>query len=162
MEVYQGDFNFLAVCFDKKDRDAAEALIDDLHNNHLRTWSSERGCDLTQKDDAERFAACRTVLILISDDMLASNDCTALVRAAMEQDKALVLLMLNNANLVGRDELNAMLNRSVRMIDYAPENVDACINELIALDCVYDCLMLANEAPNLKKTGFWDILTREL
>lgn len=162
MEVYQGKFDFIAVCFDKKDRDAAEILIDDLQNNHLRTWSSERGCDLTQAEDADRFAACRTVIILISKDMLASDDCAALIRAAVEQDKALVLLLIDHANLVGRDDLNAMLNRSVRMIDYAPESVDDCINELTGLDCVYDCLMLANETPDMKKTSIWDILNCEL
>ena len=66
------------------------------------------------------------------------------------------------ADLVGRDDLNALLNRSARMIDYAPDNDADCMAELLGLECIQDCAMPEGEEPDLKKTGIWDILNREI
>lgn len=162
MEVYQGKSDFIVVCFDKDDRNTAEELIGKLNESRLRTWSSERGCNITKKDDAARFAECRTVLILISKDMLEADNCAALLRAAAEQDKALVLLFLGGANFVGRDDLNALLSRSVRMMSYDPANIPDCIGQLNEFECISDCKMAENETPDLKKTGIWDFLNRDL
>ncbi len=162
MEVYQGKLDFIAVCFAKDDRSTAEALIEKLYAKRLRVWSSERGCNVKKKDDAARFAQCRTALILISKDWLESETCAAQLRAAAEQEKAIVLLFLGGADLVGRDDLNALLSRSVSMIDYAPDNDADCMAELLGLECIQDCAMPEGEEPDLKKTGIWDILNREI
>ena len=162
MEVYQGKSDFIAVCFAKDDRSTAESLIEKLLEKRLRVWSSERGCNVKKKDDAARFAECRTALLLISKDWLESETCAMQLRAAAEQEKALVLLFLNGANLVGKDNLNAMISRSARMIDYAPDDDAAWMEELLELECIRDCMMTDDEEPDLKKTGLWDILNREI
>ena len=162
MEVYQGKLDFIAVCFAKDDRSTAEALIEKLNSKRLRVWSSERGCNVKKKDDAARFAECRTALILISKDWLGSETCAAQLRAASEQEKAIVLLFLGGADLVGRDDLNALLSRSVCMLDYAPANDADSTEDLLGLECIRDCAMQENEEPDLKKTGIWDILNREI
>ena len=162
MEVYQGKSDFIAVCFAKNDRSTAESLIEKLQEKRLRVWSSERGCNVKKKDDAARFAECCTALLLISKDWLESETCAMQLRAAAEQEKALVLLFLNGANLVGKDNLNAMISRSTRMIDYVPDDDAAWMEELLELECIRDCMMTADEEPDLKKTGLWDILNREI
>ncbi len=80
----------------------------------------------------------------------------------VKKEKAVVLLFLGGADLVGRDDLNAMVSRSVRMIDYAPDNDADCMAELLGLECIQDCAMPESEEPDLKKTGIWDILNREI
>lgn len=164
MVVYQGKSDFIAVCFDKADRDAAEMLIAKLGERRFRVWSNERGCNLTKKDDLTRFAECRTALILISKDMLESDSCAMLLRAAAQLDKALVLLFIDGTNLVGRDDLTALLSRSAYMIDFASADpsMDICLEDVLALECVCDCMMAEDEKPDLKKTGIWDILNREI
>lgn len=162
MEVYQGKSDFIAVCFAKEDRSTAEALIAKLQEECLRVWSSERGCNVKKKDDAARFAECRTALILISKDWLESETCAMQLRAAAEQDKAYVLLFLGGTNLMGKEDLRMLLSRSARMIDYAPDDASACTEELLGLECITDCRMAEGEAPDLKKTGLWDILNREI
>ena len=162
MEVYQGKAEFLALCFAKENRSTADALIARLHEKRLRVWSSDRGCNVKKKDDAARFAESRTVLILISKEWLESESCIMQVRAAAEQDKALVLLFLEGADLMGKDDIRLLLSRSVRMIDYNPADDAECMEELLGLDCVRDCAMAEGEAPDLKKTGIWDFLNREL
>ena len=162
MEVYQGKSDFIALCFAKEDRSTAEALIAKLLEKRLRVWSSERGCNVKKKDDAARFGECRTALLLISKDWLESESCAMQLRAAAEQEKALVLLFMGGANFVGKDDLNALVSRSARMIDYAPEDDAECMEELLELECIRDCMMAENEEPDLKKTGLWDILNREI
>ena len=73
-----------------------------------------------------------------------------------------MLLFLDGANLVGTDDLNALISRSARMIDYNPADDAECMEELFALECIQDCMMAEGEEPDLKKTGLWDILNREI
>lgn len=162
MEVYQGKSDFIAVCFAKDNRSTAETLIEKMQAQRLRVWSSERGCNVKKKDDAARFAECRTAVILISKDWLKSETYAMQLRAAAEQEKALVLLFLEGANLVGKEDLRMLLSRAVRMIDYAPEEDAVCMEELLGLECITDCRMAEDEEPDLKKSGIWDILNREL
>ncbi len=162
MEVYQGKSDFIAVCFAKDDRSTAEALITKLNGKRLRVWSSERGCNVKKKDDAARFSECRTALILISRQWLESENSAAQLRAAAEQEKALVLLFSDGSNLVGKDDLNALISRSARMIDYNPADDAECMEELFSLECIQDCMMAEGEEPDLKKNGLWDILNREI
>ena len=126
MEVYQGKLDYIALCFAKEDRSTAEALIAKLLEKRLRVWSSERGCNVKKKDDAARFGECRTALLLISKDWLESESCAMQLRAAAEQEKALVLLFMGGANFVGKADLNALISRSARMIDYDPADDAAC------------------------------------
>ena len=46
------------------------------------------------------------------------------------------------------------------MRTYADEG--PLMEELLSLECIQDCMMAEGEEPDLKKTGLWDILNREI
>ncbi len=163
MEVYQGTSDFVAVCYAKEDRAAAEQLVDRLNAQRIRVWTNERGCNMKKKDDLSRFAACRTACILISKAWLAKDAFALQLEAAAKLEKQTVLLFLEGADLARNEKLGALLNRSMHMLDYVPEDETAFQEELLSLECMQDCRIADDEEPDTKQlSGLWEILNREL
>ena len=160
MATYQGNADFIAVCFDPDDREIAEQIIARLDAGHLRVWSGSRGCNIQKKNDAARLAACRTALIIISQNWLADGKCTPQLRFAAEHELQTVLLFTDDADLSTNEELRLLLSRSVRMLDYRAESAEECFAELLSLECVQDCKMRDGEQPDEEKPGLFGFLKR--
>ena len=159
MESYQGKNDFIALCYDNDDRAAAERIAEALNALRVRVWSNYRGCVLRKSSDAERFAVCRTVCILISAKWIKGKNNTDQLKGAVLMDKQTVLLFLDDTDLSANEETAALLNRSMRMIDCDPENPDECMQELLSMECVTDCIMAEDEEPDTKTTSLLDIFS---
>ena len=105
------------------------------------------------------FAVCRTVCILISAKWLKGKNNTDQLKGAVLMDKQTVLLFLDDTDLSANEETAALLNRSMRMIDCDPENPDECMQELLSMECVTDCIMAEDEEPDTKTTSLLDIFS---
>ena len=155
MESYQGTADYIALCYAAADRSAAEQLTAALQEQRLRVWVNNRGCAVAKQKDLAKLAASCTVVILISREWLGFEKCADQLRKAAELDKPLVLLFTEGADLTGRDDLNAVLSRSVRMLDYDPAKPAECISEMMQLDIVTDCRLADGEQPDNKRVGIF-------
>ena len=155
MKSYQGSREYIAFCYSVKDRNAAETIAAKLNDERIRVWSTQRGCCVKRRDELERLAEARTVLILVSKNWLADETCKMQVRAATELGKQLVMLFLNGVDLMQHEDVRMMLGRDVRMIDYLPESAWVCWKELMELEAVTDCKMDLDEKPDTKRTGWF-------
>ena len=149
MKAYQGNADYIAVCFSRSDQETALALTEQLSAAGLRVWYHERGCRLTKKSERERFAQSRTVLILVSAAWLSDKLCTAQLAAACELEKQHVLVFLDSSDLAGNEQLTPYLGRSVRMLDHGAETV----SELMQLECITDCKADPGEADSDSGSG---------
>lgn len=154
MDAYQGNSDYIALCFSPKNRETAEKIYDQLAEARLRVWSSRRGCSPAKESDAARLAACCTALILVSAEWNADEKCTAQLRKAAEAERQIVLLFLDDTDLAQNEKLNLLLSRSTRMLDYDSGQPAGFMEELLSLMCIQDCKMAENEEPDTKKVGF--------
>lgn len=155
MESYQGTADYIALCFAPADKDTAEQITAALQEQRLRVWVNSRGCNPAKQKDLARLAACRTAVILISKEWLNTETCAEQLKQAAALDKQTVLLFTDGADLVGRDDLNAVISRSVRMLDYSPDAPAECIDEMTALECILDCKLADGEEPDNRKVGIF-------
>lgn len=162
MEVYKGKSDFIALCYAQQNRDAAEQIVDRLNQDRFRVWTNDRGCNPKKKADAVRLAESRVAVILISKDWIAEEKYTNQLRGAAHIQKQLVLLFLDDTDMSKHEELNLLLNRSVRMMDFKPDAPEDCFSELLALDCITDCKMADDEEPDTEKTGIIGFLSRDI
>ena len=159
MEAYQGSRDYIALCFSPENRQTAEEIYDRLAAEKLRIWTSRRGCRPDKESDAARLSGCCTALILISAEWLGNAKYTAQLQKAAEAERQIVLLFLDDTDLSTHEELNLLLSRSTRMLDYNAENAAECMDELLSLMCVQDCRMDDGEEPDTKKIGLLGILS---
>ena len=162
MEVYKGKEDFLALCYAQQNRDAAEQIVERLNEERYRVWTNDRGVNPKKKSDATRLAECRAVVILISKDWTEDEKYTNQLRGASLIQKQTVLLFLDDTDLSMHEELNLLLNRSVRMFDYKKDKPEEGFSELLSLDCVQDCKMKDDEEPDTEKTGLIGFLSRDI
>ena len=162
MEVYKGKSDFLALCYAQQNRDTAEQIVERLNEERFRVWTNDRGCNPKKKADAVRLAESRTVVILISKDWLSDEKYTNQLRGAAHIQKQLVLLFLDDTDLSKNEELNLLLNRSVRMLDYKDIEPSECFEKLFALECIQDCKMADDEEAETEKTGLMGLLSRDI
>ena len=159
MEVYKGKSDFIALCYAQQNRDAAEQIVDKLNQERFRVWTNDRGCNPKKKADAVRLAESRVAVILISKDWIADEKYTNQLRGAAHIQKQLVLLFLDDTDMSKHEELNMLLNRSVRMMDFKPDAPEDCFSVLMTLDCITDCKMADDEEPDPEKTGIIGFLS---
>ena len=155
MKSYQGKREFIALCYCVKNRNAAESIAEQLGNERIRVWSTSHGCCVKKRDELERLAEARTVIILVTRDWLRDDTCKMQLRAAAELDKQLVMLFKDHTDLMQHEDLRMMLPRSVTMLDYMPESAWVTMQELFNLECITDCRMDLDEVPDTKKTGLF-------
>ena len=154
MEYYQGDKDYLALCFAKENRKTAEKIAECLTENGVRVWSSENGCELTQDKEAARLEKCRAAVIVISKEWTADALCRMQLQAAAALELDTVLIFTDETDLSGDGDLSALLSRSVRMLDYSPKAQKDFLETVMPLLCVRDCLMDEEEQPKKKKGLF--------
>lgn len=159
MESYQGKKDYIALCYDNDDRAAAEKIAEAFNALRIRVWSNYRGCVIRKGNDAERMAFSRTVCILISKKWLKGRHNTDQLKAAGLMEKQTVLLFLDDTDLSTDEEVSAMLNRSMRMIDCRIDNLEDCMQELLSMECITDCIMPEDEEPDTKTTSLLDIFS---
>ena len=162
MEVYKGKSDFIALCFAQQNRDTAEKIVERLHKDRFRVWTNDRGCNPKKKTDAVRLAESRAAVILVSKDWIGDEKYTNQLRGAAHIQKQLVLIFLDDTDLSKHEELNLLLNRSVRMFDYKENEPEACFEELLALECIQDCKMKDDEEADTEKTGLIGFLSRDI
>ena len=155
MDYYQGDLDYLALCYSVKDRKPAEQIARLLQERRIRVWSSDKGCCLKQDADAARFQKCRAAVILISADWAADTLCRIQMQAAAALELDTVLVFLDETDLSTDEQLSVLLRRSMRMTDYRAKEKDAFLEAFMPLLCVRDCLMAENEQPEKKKSGLF-------
>lgn len=157
MQYYQGDRDYLALCFSKSDRKSAEKLASCLQQQRVRIWSSSRGCALNHDEDGAYFQQSRAAVILISAAWCEEPLCRAQLQIAAKLEKDMVLVFLDQTDLSADAVLAPLLSRSVRMVDYnAAAEQDFC-DAMLSLLCVRDCIMDADEQPE-KKSGLFGFL----
>jgi len=155
MEYYQGDKDYLALCFAKSDRKTAEQILECLQKQRVRVWTSSRGCNLQKDADAARFQKCRAAVILVSAAWSAEELCRAQLYIASKLELDTVLVFLDETDLSTDEQLAALLSRSVRMVDYRAAAQEEFLETMMPLLCVRDCIMEADEQPETKKTGLF-------
>lgn len=154
MEAYQGTNSYIAFCFAPESREAAEPVIAKMQQARLRVWTSKRGCGFEKETDCQRFGACRTAVILVTPEWLSSPAAEAHLKGAAALEKPLVMLFAPQTDLTAYPHLQALLSRSVRMIDWNETAPEECITELLTLENITDCTMEDGEEPEMKKLGF--------
>lgn len=162
MEVYKGKSDFIALCYAQQNRSAAEAIVDRLNSERYRVWTNDRGCNPRKKTDATRLAESRVAVILVSKDWISEAKYTDQLRGAAHINKQLVLLFLDDTDMSKHEELNLLLNRSVRMFDYKEDAPEEGFAELLSLECIQDCKMPDGEEPDTEKTGIMGFLSRDI
>ena len=155
MKSYQGNDAYIALCFSTENRNAAEQIAAALNAERFRVWGCKKGCRIREPEELGRFASAYTVMILISKEWLADDDCILQLQGAAKLEKPTVLLFLDGADLTGNPAIQAVVNRSMRMIDFDPQHTEECMAELRDLTCITDCQMAPDEKPNVKKTGLF-------
>lgn len=157
MNYYQGDLDYLALCYAVQNRKTAEQIARLLQEQRVRVWSSDMGCNLKQDADAARFQKCRAAVILISAQWAADTLCRIQLQAAAALELDTVLVFLDETDLSKDEQLSALLRRSVRMTDYSAKEKNAFVEAFMPLLCVRDCLMAENEEPEKKKSGLFGL-----
>ena len=162
MEVYKGKSDFLVLCYAQQNRDAAEQIVERLNQERFRVWTNDRGLNPKKKADATRLAESRAAVILISKDWIGDEKYTNQLRGASMIQKQIVLLFLDDTDLSKHEELNLLLNRSVRMFGFDPKAPEEGFSQLLSLECVQDCKMKDDEEPDTEKTGLIGFLSRDI
>lgn len=157
MEYYQGDRDYLALCFAKENRKTAEQIAECLQKQHVRVWGSDSGCELTQDSEASRFEKSRAAVIVISKEWAADALCRLQLQAAAALDLAAVLVFIDETDLSADADLSALLSRSARMLDYNPKAEGEFTDAVMPLLCVRDCIMQEDEQPKKKKSGIFGL-----
>ena len=159
MVSYQGNADFIAMCFSMKNRSLASKIIKRLQSEQLRVWIAEKGFSVQRKEDLERLGQCRTALILVSRQWLADELCVGQLKAAAALERQTVLLFLDESDLTGNEPVQSLLNRSMRMISYQADS-DEWFKELSAMDCFTNCRLQDGENPETKKVSLWSFFRR--
>lgn len=159
MVSYQGNADFIAMCFAMKNRLLASKIINRLQKEQLRVWVADKGFSVQRKEDLERLAVCRTALILVSKQWLADELCTGQLKAAAALERQAVLLFLDESELTGNDAVQAMLPRSAHLLSYSADS-EEWLKELLSLECITDCKYGAGEDPQTKKVSLWSLFRR--
>ena len=159
MVSYQGNADFIAMCFAMKNRSAATKIVSRLQQEQLRVWVADKGFSVQRKENLERLAVCRTALILVSKQWLADELCVGQLKAAAALERQVVLLFLDESELTGNDAVQAMLPRSARLLSYSADSED-WLKELLELECITDCKRAAGEDPQNKRISLWTLFRR--
>ena len=162
MEVYKGKSDFIALCYAQQNRDAAAQILERLNQARFRVWTNDRGCNPKKKADAVRLAESRVALILISKDWITEEKYTNQLRGAAHIQKQTVLVFLDDTDMSKHEELNLLLNRSVRMFDFKADAPEECMENLMSLECIQECKMADGEEPDTENTGLIGFLSRDI
>ncbi|MBR5371749.1 MAG: toll/interleukin-1 receptor domain-containing protein [Oscillospiraceae bacterium] len=154
MDYYQGNADYLALCFSKENRKTAEQIAECLLDSRVRVWSTDNGCALTEDAEASRFEKCRAAVIVISKEWTADPMCRLQLQAAAALDLSTLLIFIDETDLSADADLSALLNRSDRMTDFNPKKKQEFLDAVMPLLCVRDCLMSEDEQPKKKKGLF--------
>ncbi len=139
MEAYQGNLPYIFVSYSHKDRKFIEKVIAALQKNGYRVWFDEGievGTEWPQSI-ATRIKDCSIFLAFISNNSLASQNCTREINYAIKHRKEPVAIYMEDVYL--SEGMDMQLSSIQSMYFNRFTTMDAFLAELVSTPVLSDC-----------------------
>lgn len=139
MEAYQGNLPYIFVSYSHKDRKFIEKAITSLQKNGYRVWFDEGievGTEWPQSI-ATRIKDCSIFLAFISNNSLASQNCTREINYAIKHRKEPVAIYMEDVYLSEGMDMQLSSIQSMYLKRFA--TTDAFLSELVSTPILSNC-----------------------